>query len=178
MLPTRFFTLNSLPGGGMPAQSSPTRSARMVTLPRRSSWSGQSSSYKRHLSLKPEDGMLATTHSSSHSGVSDRRMVRVRNTRSGSSLCRFGNDVERVALRKGSEAPVPKSAVGRLVARWKMKRIVYQGGASGRGVGSKPPGGLAFCISLSFRSFILDITVLRRGTGPFPSSTLSASARV
>ncbi|KAF4509177.1 hypothetical protein G6O67_005465 [Ophiocordyceps sinensis] len=99
LLIMRFFAPNSLPGGGKPSQPSKMWGTRTVTLPRRSSPSRESSSYRRHLRVKPEGGTLATIHSSSHSGSRVRLRVLVRCVRSGSSRWRLGLEALSVAVR-------------------------------------------------------------------------------
>lgn len=156
-----------------PSQCSSTWGTVTVTLPSRSLESGQSSSYRRHLRVKPVEGMLATIHSSSQQGSVVLRMVRVRWVSRGSSLCRLGTSATRVEWTKGSADWDLTSAMGRFHALWRVNLTVYPGGASGSGVGSKPPGGLdllfifsfllaSFCFSMSKR---LCMSLGRRGSG-------------
>lgn len=106
LLIMRFLAPNSLPGGGMPSHVSETCGTLIVTFPSRSFLSVESSSYRRHLRVKPDGGTLATTHSSFHSGSVVRLNVLDLWVRSGSSLCLLGLAALSVAVKKGSEEAV------------------------------------------------------------------------
>src|SRR5690242_3440528 len=97
----------------------------------------------RHLSLKPLEGTLATTHCWFHSGSVFWRTVRVRRVNGGSSLWRLGRAVVSSARMKGSADSVLMSASGRLLARWKVNLTVYPGCL--RSAAARMRGSLSTC---------------------------------